>query len=78
MSASRAPEDHLKAFADWERLCNEQGWGEASQVIHLECFLKQRGLFPEFAAYARDIADEENTQAAQCAADADAEDLTGD
>lgn len=43
--------------------CNEQGWNSDSQLIHLEGFLAQKGLFAEFAEYARQCALEENAEA---------------
>lgn len=48
----------------WGFLCNEQGWNEESQILHLEGFIRSKGLFPEFSAYAQRCADEENDQAA--------------
>lgn len=44
----------------WQELCNKQGWNDASQLIHLEGFLREKGLFDEFALYAKVAADEEN------------------
>ncbi len=44
----------------WEEICNEQGWNENSQIIHLEGFLREKGLFGEFVQYAQVAADEEN------------------
>lgn len=47
----------------WVQTCNEQGWNSDSQLIHLEGFLAQKGLFAEFAEYARQCALEENAEA---------------
>lgn len=44
----------------WEMLCNQQGWNEESQIIHLEGFIRDKGLFEEFANYAEKVAEEEN------------------
>lgn len=44
----------------WTRACNQQGWNEASQIIHLEGFIREKGLFDELAAYAEMAAAEEN------------------
>lgn len=52
--------DSMAAEGQWERICNEQGWNEASQIVHLEGFIRQRGLFPDFAAYAAEAQREEN------------------
>jgi len=43
----------------WAMTCREQGWNEASQIIHLEGFLRSKGLFAELAAYAQKAAAEE-------------------
>ncbi len=56
--AAAASED--QAETDWASICNEQGWDDASQIIHLEGFLRDRGLFAEFATYAAASAREEN------------------
>lgn len=45
----------------WQDICNQQGWNESSQIIHLEGFLRDKGLFGEFAAYAEVVAKEENS-----------------
>lgn len=50
----------MTAETEWTNLCNAQGWSDASQVIHLEGFLRQEGLFERFAAYAAIAAAEEN------------------
>lgn len=44
----------------WEQVCNRQGWNEESQIVHLEGFLREKGLFAEFAAYAEQAGEEEN------------------
>jgi hypothetical protein len=57
-------ESALAAEADWGRIVREQGWNEASQIIHLEGFLRQNGLFPKFATYAQTVAGEESADIA--------------
>ena len=54
-------ETSAAAESQWANLCNEQGWNEASQIIHLEGFLRDQGLFPKFVAYAEAVAAEENS-----------------
>lgn len=49
--------------ADWEDVCNAQGWNRDSQILHLEGFVRNMGLMPAFAAYAKVAADEENAEA---------------
>ena len=44
----------------WQALCNAQGWNEASQIIHLEGFLRQSALFAQFSEYAEAAAMQEN------------------
>ena len=44
----------------WNELCGKQNWDENSQIIHLEGFLRDKGLFAEFAEYADAAAEEEN------------------
>lgn len=44
----------------WEMICNEQGWDEESQIIHLEAFIRSRGLDLDLAVYAAAVAAEEN------------------
>lgn len=39
---------------------NAQGWSEDSQIIHLEGFIRQRGLFGHLVEYAQAAAEEEN------------------
>lgn len=48
------------ATRTWYMLCSEQGWDDASKIIHLEGFLRDKGLFAEFVDYASQAADEEN------------------
>lgn len=43
----------------WQDLCNAQGWNEEIQVIHLEGFIREQGLFGPLADYAADCAAEE-------------------
>lgn len=44
----------------WQNICDEQGWNESSQLEHLEGFIRERGLFVDFAAYAEAAAAAEN------------------
>lgn len=46
--------------ADWKNVCEAQGWNAASQITHLEGFLRVRGLFADFATYANQAAADEN------------------
>ena len=46
----------------YNQTCNEQGWNGESQIIHLEGFIRDKGLFEEFAAYATKAAEEENVE----------------
>lgn len=48
------------AEARWIAVCSGQGWNENSKVIHLEGFIRDKGLFVELAEYAEAAADEEN------------------
>jgi hypothetical protein len=43
----------------WEEVVNRMGWDEESQLIHLEEFIRSKGLLHEFVDYANDIATEE-------------------
>lgn len=49
--------------SDWEAACDANGWNEASQVNHLEGFIREMGLMPVFAAYAQRAAAEEGADA---------------
>ena len=51
---------NAKGETSWINLCGDQGWNEVSQIIHLEGFIRDKGLFAEFAAYAQAAANEEN------------------
>jgi hypothetical protein len=48
------------AYNQWVELVNRQGWNEASQIIHLEGFIRAKGLMDEFVTYADECACEEN------------------
>lgn len=61
LNTPASPETSAAAESQWAALCNEQGWNEASQIIHLEGFLRDQGLFPKFVAYAEAAAAEENS-----------------
>lgn len=45
----------------WDLTCNAQGWNKESQIIHLEGFIRERGLMGELGAYAAAAAEEENS-----------------
>ena len=49
-----------QAQQKWQDLCNEQGWNEESQIIHLEGFMSNKGLMGEFVQYVKQAAKEEN------------------
>lgn len=53
-------ETSAAAESRWMDLCNEQGWNEASQILHLEGFLRDNGLLQRFVSYAESAAAEEN------------------
>lgn len=46
----------------WNALCNEHGWNEQSQILHLEGFLRDRNLFSAFVEYAKRAAEDETSQ----------------
>lgn len=43
----------------WNDVCNAQGWDNYSQILHLEEFIRKKGLFAEFSTFAQDAAAEE-------------------
>lgn len=45
---------------DWNETVNRQGWNDASQVLHLEGFIREMSLMTALAAYAARAAEEEN------------------
>lgn len=51
---------HNLTEQDWVDTVNRQFWNDASQVIHLEGFIREMGLMPALAAYAKRAAAEEN------------------
>lgn len=55
-------ETSAAAESRWMELCNEQGWNEASQVVHLEGFLRDNNLLQRFVSYAESAAAEENAE----------------
>jgi hypothetical protein len=59
----------MSAESRYIQTCKEQGWNEDSQIIHLEGFIRGKGLFEEFAAYAAKAAEEENDSGVQCVVD---------
>ena len=54
-------ETNIEGEALWNKLCNEQGWGDYSQILHLEGYIRDKGLFAEFANRMQQVADEENS-----------------
>ena len=48
------------AETQYKQTCNQQGWNQDSQILHLEGFIREKGLFAELAAYAKQAAEEEN------------------
>ena len=50
----------------WVSVCAEQGWSDESKLVHLERFLRERGLLGEFVAYAEAAAIEENEMTEHC------------
>lgn len=48
-----------KAEQQWIDLCNQQGWNEFVQTVHLEGFIRANQLFTRFVAYVKDAAQEE-------------------
>lgn len=61
LNTPASPVTSAAAESQWAVLCNEQRWNEASQIIHLEGFLRDYDLFPIFLAYAVAAATEENS-----------------
>lgn len=45
----------------WSGTCGRQGWNDESKLIQLEEFLRSKGLFAEFSAFAAKAADAENS-----------------
>ena len=56
-------ETSAAAESRWEVLCNQQGWNKESQIVHLEGFLRDNGLFQRFVSSAEAAAAEENATA---------------
>lgn len=52
--------DEVRGEQIWIETCNNQGWNESSQIVHLEGFLREKALFGEFASHAEKAAEEEN------------------
>lgn len=46
----------------WADAVTQQGWNEESQIVHLEGFIRDRGLFGEFGDYAQRAAAEEGEE----------------
>lgn len=46
----------------WVTCCNNQGWNAGTQILHLEGFIRDQGLFDKFADYAEAAAKEENEE----------------
>jgi hypothetical protein len=49
----------VSAESLWAKTCGERSWSEEEQIIHLEGFIRQKGLFDELAQYASTVAREE-------------------
>jgi hypothetical protein len=49
----------------WFRACNEQGWSDETQVSIFEKFIRNKGLFDEFASFAEDSAKEDDAKRLQ-------------
>lgn len=47
--------------AQWQELCAQQGWNDATKVTIFERFLQENDLFERFTNYAASVADEENS-----------------
>lgn len=47
----------------WMNACNVMNWDEGMQVLHLEAFIRAKGLMYEFGKYADDCAAEELKEA---------------
>lgn len=62
-----ADDSEFDAERKWQQLCREQRWNVETQVILLEGFLRDKGLFGEFAAVAEKAAEEENRGCEACA-----------
>jgi len=43
----------------WKDACNVRTWDETTQIVHLEGFVRDKGLFPQLATYAERAAKEE-------------------
>jgi hypothetical protein len=58
------PSEEETAVAEerWGDLCNERKWDETTQIIHLEGFIREEGLFPQFTAFAELCAKEEEEE----------------
>jgi hypothetical protein len=61
-------ETELAAELAWVNVVNRQGWNDSSEILHLEAFIRERGLMGELAKYAEQVAAEES------AADVDRDD----
>lgn len=67
MTTPSTTETSANAESRWADLCNAQGWNESSQIVHLEGFLRDEGLFKRFVDYAETAAAEENADSSSLA-----------
>ena len=63
MAQQTAPQSTQSPEQQWINACNQQGWSDGTQVLHLEGFIRDKGLFADFAAYAAKAAAQENAEA---------------
>lgn len=45
----------------WINVVNRMGWNDQSEILHLEAFIRERGLMGELAKYAETVAKEESS-----------------
>ena len=50
------------AEQDWVDLCNKQRWDERAQIILLEGYIREAGLWPMFSRFAAQVASESNKE----------------
>ena len=55
------PESERAAELDWTNVVNRMGWNDRSEVLHLEGFIREKGLMGELAKYAETVATEEQS-----------------
>lgn len=42
-----------QSYLEWRALCERRAWGTEVQVTHLEAFIREKDLMPEFVDYVR-------------------------